>query len=249
MSFLKKKSSTAGHSRSGSASSILNKHVDPANISEFYPSSLDHKVTSGLKNDYSFDSSSKGSRKSSGGSTNSLTSERLLFNWDVTDPSQWTMPRIIQWFRANDFNDQWITFFKRNSISGNKFLKLLAYDNFAPYEKSLQQSKSSSYERFQYLLKKTLEENVVKGNNRNGNRIINNSRSSSESAKVSQRLSTSFSTHIRSTSESALLNIENITKDSSSSEPTTSKKQEASNYSLPLRQAKTNSASALYRRS
>lgn len=249
MSFLKKKSSTAGHSRSGSASSILNKHVDPANISEFYPSSLDHKVTSGLKNDYRFDSSSKGSRKSSGGSTNSLTSERLLFNWDVTDPSQWTMPRIIQWFRANDFNDQWITFFKRNSISGNKFLKLLAYDNFAPYEKSLQQSKSSSYERFQYLLKKTLEENVVKGNNRNGNRIINNSRSSSESAKVSQRLSTSFSTHIRSTSESALLNIENITKDSSSSEPTTSKKQEASNYSLPLRQAKTNSASALYRRS
>lgn len=253
MAFLKKKSTSGGHSRSGSASSILNKHVDPANISEFYPSVSEHKTTTGLKNDYTLDSSSKSSRKSSGGSTNSLTSEKLLFNWDVTDPSQWTMPRIIQWFRSNDFNEQWINFFKRNSISGNKFLKLLAYDNFAPYEKNLTHSKTSCYERFQYLLKKTLEENVVKGNNRNGNRIINNSRSSSESAKINQRLPKSFSTHIRSTSESALLG--NKAADSVAEQQQNGgdanghKKHNSNEHNVPLRHTKTNSASALYRRS
>ncbi|CDO96060.1 unnamed protein product [Kluyveromyces dobzhanskii CBS 2104] len=247
MSFLKKKSVTNGHSRSGSASSTLNKHADPANIGEIHPSALEHKVPVGLKSEYSIDSSGKGSRKSSGGSTNSLTSEKLLFNWDVTDPSQWTMSRIVQWFRSNDFSDQWISYFKRNGISGNKFLKLLAYDNFAPYEKSLQLNKNSCYERFQFLLKKTLEENVVKGNNRTNNRIINSSRSASESAKATLRLSTSFTTHIRSTSESALLNINNDS--GAANESAVPKKQEVADQNLPLRNVKTHSASALYRRS
>lgn len=146
MSFLKKKVNGAnGHSRSGSSSSLqsqttssksttstnVNKHVDPANINDLYRTTTEPKSLPGMKSDFTFDNvikssvkASSGSRNSSSGSTNSLTSEKLLFNWDVTDPSQWTMTRVTQWFRSNDFNEQWTLFFKRNNICGNKFLKL-----------------------------------------------------------------------------------------------------------------------------
>lgn len=274
MSFLKKRKSTIyGHSRSGSGSvssirtqatppkynplTAIARNADPANIGEAYSLNSDSKpALDDSKQEKSLDENTTGSvkgfsdsRKSSSESTNSLTSEKLLFTWDVTDPNQWTMTRVIQWFRSNDFSDTWILFFKRNNIKGNGFLKLLAHDNFVQYEKFLPATKTSCYDRFQYLLKKTLEENVIKGYNRNTNKATVSPRSSSESATfrpLGQKGQTT--THTRSTSESALSYRPNHDISYSNNGQALMNK-DINEAHLPLRHGKANNSSALYRRS
>ncbi|CCF55580.1 hypothetical protein KAFR_0A01420 [Kazachstania africana CBS 2517] len=126
-----------------------------------------------------------GSRKSSGDtSTNSLSFEKLILSWDSTDPEEWTAQRIASWLKFHEFPETWIACFRRYQLEGNRFLKLLARENFALYEKYLPESKSASYERFQDLLKQTLTKSV------NYNHIrqksldrTKESRSSSESIK------------------------------------------------------------------
>lgn len=140
---------------------------------------------------------------------NNDLSNKMIYMWDVTDPSQWNLQRVTSWLKANKFNDTWITFFKKNQIYGNDFLKLLAHDNFIKYRNRLQSTKTSSYNRFQYLLKQTLGENVNNGHTKLQKRKCNASRSSSESYK-GYKYPSYFSGHtidrLRSASESVLSN-------------------------------------------
>lgn len=177
------------------------------------------------------------SRKSSGGSVASLSKDKLIYSWDVTDPEEWTMIRVIAWFRFNEFSDAWINYFKRHQIYGDKFLKLMALDNFVKYQKFLPQTHNSSYNRFQYLLKRTLETNVGNGHIRNKSDKSSGSRSSSDSLKLKKKRSQDGD-HSRSTSESVLTDNRKIGSDI------------LDDKSVPLRShQKANSASSLYRRS
>ncbi|AET40720.1 mitogen-activated protein kinase kinase kinase BCK1 Ecym_6344 [Eremothecium cymbalariae DBVPG len=124
---------------------------------------------------------SEESRKTSAGSTNSLSSGKMIYSWDVTDPEQWSMQRVTAWFKFHDFDEQWILFFRRNHIYGKKFLQLLAHDNFNKYESFLSATKNSSYNRFQHLLKRTLEENVSNAHRRQRSNKSNDSRGSVDS--------------------------------------------------------------------
>lgn len=42
--------------------------------------------------------------------------------------SRWLMEQVVRWLDANDFNSSWKDTFKRNEISGNRFLELANYD-------------------------------------------------------------------------------------------------------------------------
>ena len=86
---------------------------------------------------------------------------KLIFDWDVTNPKQWSSQRVVTWLQLNDFSSKWISFFRRQQIHGDAFLKLMAYDNFQRYENYLPSSHTSSYARFQHLLKRTMEQNVI----------------------------------------------------------------------------------------
>ncbi|KAL6940228.1 hypothetical protein ACO0QE_004124 [Hanseniaspora vineae] len=86
---------------------------------------------------------------------------KLIFDWDVTNPKQWSSQRVVTWLQLNDFSTKWISFFRRQQIHGDAFLKLMAYDNFQKYENFLPSSNTSSYARFQHLLKRTMEQNVI----------------------------------------------------------------------------------------
>ncbi|KAH7581417.1 Serine/Threonine protein kinases active-site signature [Nakaseomyces glabratus] len=109
--------------------------------------------------------SSTYSRKSSG-STSSLSFDNLILSWDPTNPDEWTLSRVIAWFKFHDFPDSWIAVFKRHQLCGQRFLRLLAYDNFAIYEKHLPISKNASFDKFQALLKDTMKKNVSSSHSR-----------------------------------------------------------------------------------
>ncbi|QID86023.1 mitogen-activated protein kinase kinase kinase [Saccharomyces pastorianus] len=183
------------------------------------------------------------SRKSSGGnSVNSLSFDKLILSWDPTDPDEWTMNRVTSWFKFHDFPESWITFFKKHQLSGHRFIKLLAYENFAVYEKYLPQTKTASYTRFQQLLKKTMTKNVTNSHIRQKSASkLRGSRSSSESIKSKFKSSRSQEdiSNSRSTSESEL----------SPTKSGPSKTDEKNFLHSTQTHQKTKSASALYRRS
>lgn len=183
------------------------------------------------------------SRKSSGGnSLNSLSFDKLILSWDPTDPDEWTMHRVTSWFKFHDFPESWILFFKKHQLFGHRFIKLLAYDNFAVYERYLPQTKTASYSRFQQLLKKTMTKNVTNSHIRQKSATkLKGSRSSSESIKSKLKNSKSQEdiSNSRSTSESAL----------STTKSGPSKTDEKNFLHSTQTHQKTKSASSLYRRS
>lgn len=194
------------------------------------------KKNSTVKNtpNYAVSNSAPGSTYT--GITNS-PQQGLLFSWDVTNPDEWNMVRVLSWFRFNDFDESWVAYFKKRQIHGRSFLKLMAYDNFLEHENNLIQTKTSSYKRFQYLLKRTLEQNVVSGHNRNRSDKSNGSRSSSDSVKIRNKMKQEFE-HSRSISETM------VAENKSSAIDVNDEK------IVPLRShQKTSSASSLYRRS
>lgn len=190
----------------------------PATEQSFNWTTDDHISAGTLENPTSFTNSSykndnrpsslSDSRKSSGGnSVNSLSFDKLILSWDPTDPDEWTMHRVTSWFKFHDFPESWILFFKKHQLFGHRFIKLLAYDNFAVYEKYLPQTKTASYTRFQQLLKKTMTKNVTNSHIRQKSASkLKSSRSSSESIKSKLKNSKSQEdiSNSRSTSESAL---------------------------------------------
>lgn len=189
----------------------------------------------------SADASSE-SRKSSGGSVNSLSVDKLILSWDTTDPDEWTVQRVLSWLKFHEFPESWINFFRKQQLSGHNFIKLLAYENFAVYEKYLPQSNNASYSSFQQLLKDTMSKNVT--NNHIRQRSIEKSkdcRSSSESLKSKQKKGRKQDelSGSRSTSESALLPAKSHISN-----------EDDKISNVPLRpHQKTTSAGALYRRS
>lgn len=204
-------------------------------------------------------SSNSNSRKSSGGnSTNTLSFDKLILSWDPTDPEEWTLQRVISWLKFHEFPDQWVSFFKKNQLYGNNFIKLLAYDNFQAYERQLNITKMGSYSRFQDLLKKTMTKNVTNNHRRQKSQDKNltsnksstgSSRSSSDS--LPKKKSRSFVNdenygNVRSTSEYVL----SPTKSASSRSYQNNVNHDDKAKLAPLRShQKTKSASALYRRS
>ncbi|KAL3232498.1 Serine/threonine-protein kinase BCK1/SLK1/SSP31 [Nakaseomyces bracarensis] len=167
-----------------------------------------------LLGDGLYTNKSSESRKSSGGSNsiNSLSFDKLILSWDPTNPEEWTMQRVLAWFRYHDFPESWMSFFKKYQIYGQKFIKLLAYENFALYEKYLTISKHGSYDKFQSLLKQTMSKNVSHSHTRqkSGNSIsamqidpIDSIKMRNKNSKSQDDLATS-----RSTSESVLLGNE-----------------------------------------
>lgn len=155
-----------------------------------------------------YSNNSSDSRKSSGGS-NSLAFDKLILSWDPTNPEEWTMQRVLSWFKYHEFPENWINFFKKYQIYGQKFIRLLAYENFALYEKYLTISKYGSYDRFQSLLKQTMAKNVSHSHSRqkSGNSISSMQIEPMDSVKMRHKNSKSQDdiTTSRSTSESVLL--------------------------------------------
>ncbi|SCU78732.1 LAME_0A05556g1_1 [Lachancea meyersii CBS 8951] len=177
-----------------------------------------------------------GPRKSSGGSVNLL--DKLLYSWDVTNPEEWTMIRVLSWLKYNDFDDSWLCYFRKRHLYGHKFLKLMAYDNFVQHEPSLPQTKCASYHRFQYLLKRTLEQNVVNGHMRSRSDKSVGSRSSSDSFKIRTRKKED-DTNSRAFSESSTIGHKKATMDAAEERPVSQFRNDP----------KTHSASSVYRRS
>lgn len=182
------------------------------------------------------------SRKSSGGSVNSLSVNKLILSWDTTDPDEWTVQRVLSWLKFHEFPESWTNFFRKQQLSGHNFIKLLAYENFAVYEKYLPQSGNACYSSFQHLLKQTMSKNVTDNHIRQ--RSLGKSKdstSSNESLKSKQKKVHKQEEPLssRSTSESAL---------TTKSQPLIEEQKITS--SVPLRpHPKATSTSALYRRS
>ncbi|CCE64598.1 hypothetical protein TPHA_0I00920 [Tetrapisispora phaffii CBS 4417] len=169
---------------------------------------------------------------------NSNSSNNIILPWDTTDPNKWTTERIVLWLKFYEFPDLWIRFFEKHQINGNNFIRLLAKENFALYEKYLPESKAGSYNRFQHLLKETMSKNVTYnyGRNKNSDKM-KPTRSSSEANNIPTKLADPTTT--RSTSDS----IVNTTK-----VPTGSSKFKEANVSIN-KHKKTKSTSSIYRRS
>lgn len=162
-----------------------------------------HMNSNGFGNEFASHSSS---RKSSGNSINSLSFDKMILSWDPTDPDEWNMQRIKSWLKYHEFPDSWVATFKKHRLVGQNFIKLLAYENFAVYEKYLPQSKNVTYKRFQTLLKQTMTKNVT-NNNHSHNRVrssekLKSSRSSSDSMKNKSK--EELEKNSRSTSESII---------------------------------------------
>lgn len=140
-----------------------NKNINTSPTAPSYhnPLTISHNENTGSLIGSTTSNSNPNSRKSSdGNSVNSLSFDKLILSWDPTDPEEWTMQRVLLWLKSQEFPDQWISFFKKNQLYGNKFIRLLAYDNFQMYERYLTISKMGSFTRFQDLLKKTMTKNV-----------------------------------------------------------------------------------------
>ncbi|EDO15459.1 hypothetical protein Kpol_463p8 [Vanderwaltozyma polyspora DSM 70294] len=175
------------------------------------------------------------------GSVNSLSFENMILPWDPTDPAEWTMDRIVSWFKFYEFPDSWIKFFERHQIHGQKFIKLLAYDNFIAFEKYLPSTKNATYPRFQQLLKDTMSKNVLHHHSRSRmpdkTKVL---RTASESSKV--RISNNRSLEdiptARSSSDSTM-----VEKDSTSTKSKDKMNKHVNSHK------KTKSTSSLYRRS
>lgn len=241
----------SGDSHHSSSSESLSNKEKPAAVEESIFGFEDHGSSSGRTQNGShyFGSESASfvaspdTRKSSGGSLNSLSFDKLILSWDPTDPDEWTMKRVASWLKFHEFPESWISFFRKHQVSGHKFIRLLAYDNFAVYEKYLALSKNASYTRFQYLLKQTMKKNVSNNHLRQKSLDkIKDSKSSNESirSKHGKNLSQNDIHSYRSASESALTTITktNVTKP----------EENISTVAVRTHQ-KTRSAGALYRRS
>lgn len=195
--------------------------------------------SNGFGNEFASHSSS---RKSSGNSINSLSFDKMILSWDPTDPDEWNMQRIKSWLKYHEFPDSWVATFKKHRLVGQNFIKLLAYENFAVYEKYLPQSKNVTYKRFQTLLKQTMTKNVT-NNNHSHNRArssekLKSSRCSSDSMKNKSKEDLDKTS--RSTSES-------IISISKSVGPV--KNDEKLKHPQLRTHQKTKSASVLYRKS
>ncbi|CEP63623.1 mitogen-activated protein kinase kinase kinase BCK1 LALA0_S08e06854g [Lachancea lanzarotensis] len=186
------------------------------------------------------------SRKSSstdignGNRNGNHSSGKLLYSWDVTNPEEWSMLRVLSWLKLNDFDASWMAYFRKRHLHGHRFLKLMAYDNFAQHEPNLSQTKFASYQRFQYILKRTLEQNVVNGHIRTRSDKSTGSRSSSESFKFRTKRKEDDATNNRAISESSVAGHKKTSSELSEER------------SLPPQyrnHQKTNSASSVYRRS
>lgn len=155
------------------------------------------------------------SRKSSGNSINSLSFDKMILSWDPTDPDEWNMQRIASWLKYHEFPETWIQTFKKYRLVGHNFIKLLAYENFAVYEKYLPQSKNATYTRFQHLLKQTMSKNVTNNNHGNGrsnrsSEVLKSSRSSSESLKSKTHNDEIDTQTSRSASESVITPVKSV---------------------------------------
>lgn len=148
-----------------------------------------------------------GARKLSDGSTNSLSFDKLILSWDPTDPEEWTPQRVTSWLKFHDFPESWVNLFRKYQLSGQRFIRLLAYDYFVIYEKYLPQTKNASFSKFQYLLKRTMKKNVINNHIRQKSADkAKDTRSSSEFLKSKYKTNKSHDDigSSRSASESAL---------------------------------------------
>lgn len=141
-----------------------------------------------------------------------MSDSKLIFDWDVTDPKSWTWQRVVLWLQVNEFSPKWISFFRRSQISGNDFLKLMAYENFAKIEKYLPPSPNCSYNRFQHVLKRTMEHNVIyqhKANSRSVSSLdsIYSRKSSKHLKNGSDQISLNSSTNLTNKSSEKLVDV------------------------------------------
>ncbi|AQZ13586.1 BCK1 (YJL095W) [Zygosaccharomyces parabailii] len=194
------------------------------------------------------------SRKLSDGSSNSLSFDKLILSWDPTDPAEWNPQRVTSWLKFHEFPESWINLFRKYQLSGQRFIRLLAYDNFVIYEKYLPQTKNASYSRFQYLLKRTMKKNVINNHIRQKSADkARDVRSSSEYSKSKHHTNKSQEDvgSSRSASESALSpNSSAPSKAEDKTEKQVDKTTNSNNTNAPLRaHQKPKSTGALYRRS
>lgn len=48
-------------------------------------------------------------------------------NFRATDPSEWTLSRVLNWLEFNKFGTDWVETFKTKNIHGQEFLSLVSY--------------------------------------------------------------------------------------------------------------------------
>ncbi|CUM66543.1 uncharacterized protein PRCAT00004212001 [Priceomyces carsonii] len=87
---------------------------------------------------------------------------------DSKPNNKWCISNVLMWLDAHNFNESWKETFKRNEISGNRFLELSNYDSDSIVWKQfgrflVTDNDMNSVERFLFLIKKENTE----GNSRN----------------------------------------------------------------------------------
>lgn len=139
---------------------------------------------------------------------------------------KWLMENVLRWLDIHEFNDSWKETFKRNEISGNRFLELCNYDSnsiiWKQFGKYLVENESmKSVEKFIELLRyeinseKKNEEVFSKDQNTHSRQSSmesqNLTQSSSGAAKAEYRKSTSaFHKQRLSLSSASSLSLHNI---------------------------------------
>ena len=184
-----------------------------------------------------------------GKTNNSSAIDKFILSWDPTDPEEWTIQRVVAWLKYHEFPDNWITVFKRYQLCGQKFVKLLAYDNFALYEVYLRPTGTASFNRFQEMLKTTMSENVTNNQymrqmsgEKTGRRSIDSLRSRYKSPLDKSPRTDASSTGSRSASESAAASRGGVFPSRTDRDSGIKSTQQKSHQ-------KTKSASSLYRKS
>ncbi|GMM36308.1 hypothetical protein DASC09_036330 [Saccharomycopsis crataegensis] len=56
-----------------------------------------------------------------------------LINWNVTDPAEWTISRVVFWLKLYGFNKSWVETFINYNVCREKFLELTNNDSFSKF--------------------------------------------------------------------------------------------------------------------
>lgn len=67
------------------------------------------------------------SRNVSGQQNVSYPNPMAPINFNATDPSEWTLARVLNWLEYNKFGPDWIETFRTRNIHGSEFLSLVSY--------------------------------------------------------------------------------------------------------------------------
>ncbi len=90
----------------------------------------------------------------------------VVVSFNANIPQEWSEERVTAWLRQNKFGEDWIETFKKNNVSGSKFLSLVNYERLkilGPLSTGINNSTSPS--KFIYLLRRTINKSSSSSGN------------------------------------------------------------------------------------